>query len=285
MERLSQQRELAQFLRRHREERLPSDRHPDRHRRAIGLRRSEVADLVGISEQWYTRLEQGRAQSVSTQVLHGIAGALSLSAAETEHLFILAGKPPPEERHPEDAATPKALLRFIDLQSPCPSYVIDHHWDTIAYNDGARAQLHDLEGTPRNRWNVLLQIFTEPYARELIDNWESHAKTVLAFFRRDYGRNPGDPRIREVVAELEEKSEEFRRWWPLQEVEDHVSFRFQLTEPGNVRLTFDRLAFICAENPNLRVVTFVPVPGTDTMLHAHRLVAEYRARKASGAAE
>ena len=56
-----------------------------------GLGREEVADLAGVSVGYYTRLEQGREQHPSDQMLHVIAAALQLDAHTTEYLLELAG--------------------------------------------------------------------------------------------------------------------------------------------------------------------------------------------------
>ena len=59
-------------------------------RRVAGLRREEVALLAGVSIDYYTRLERGRAAGASDSVLEGIARALHLDEAERAHLFGLA---------------------------------------------------------------------------------------------------------------------------------------------------------------------------------------------------
>src|ERR1700726_5184707 len=59
-------------------------------RRVTGLRREEVAILAGVSIDYYTRLERGRASGASDSVLEGIARALHLDEAERAHLFDLA---------------------------------------------------------------------------------------------------------------------------------------------------------------------------------------------------
>ena len=46
-------------------------------RRAAGLRREELAMLAGISVDYVTRLEQGRASNPSTQVVDALARATS----------------------------------------------------------------------------------------------------------------------------------------------------------------------------------------------------------------
>ncbi|MGN6127394.1 MAG: helix-turn-helix domain-containing protein, partial [Humibacter sp.] len=60
-------------------------------RRAPGLRREELSGLAGISVDYLTRLEQGRATSPSSQVVESLARGLRLSDTERELLFHLAG--------------------------------------------------------------------------------------------------------------------------------------------------------------------------------------------------
>ena len=59
-------------------------------RRVPGLRRSEVADLAGVSVEYYAKLERGALGGVSASVLDAIARALQLDEAERAHLFHLA---------------------------------------------------------------------------------------------------------------------------------------------------------------------------------------------------
>ena len=65
------------------------------HRCAAGLRREELAQLAGISVDYVTRLEQGRATHPSEQVVEALGRALRLSGTEREHLFHVAGLVPP----------------------------------------------------------------------------------------------------------------------------------------------------------------------------------------------
>jgi transcriptional regulator with XRE-family HTH domain len=59
-------------------------------RRVPGLRRAEVAQLAGVSVEYYTRLERGHLAGASERVLDAIAGALQLDESEREYLFDLA---------------------------------------------------------------------------------------------------------------------------------------------------------------------------------------------------
>src|SRR5215218_5631455 len=53
-----------------------------RARRAVGLRREELAELAGVSVDYVVRLEQGRATTPSAPVVASLARALQLSTAE-----------------------------------------------------------------------------------------------------------------------------------------------------------------------------------------------------------
>ena len=60
-------------------------------RRAVGLRREELAALAGVSVDYIVRLEQGRASNPSSQLLGALAIALRLSDQERDHLYRAAG--------------------------------------------------------------------------------------------------------------------------------------------------------------------------------------------------
>jgi transcriptional regulator with XRE-family HTH domain len=273
------QMELGEFLRRHRDQAHPPDGiSADPRRRAKGLRRSEVANSVGITEQWYTDLEQGRAVAVSPQVLLGLSGVLNLTWAQKEHLFVLAGKQLPDEVQREVRVVPAHLRRYLDSRGCSPCYIIDRCWNALAWNVAAQALLYDLEALSRKDRNVMLLALTDATFRESVADWEVYARTLLKFFRRDYGLSVEDPRIREVVAALAARSDEFRQWWPLQEVDNHVRVRLTRSAGGDARLVFDRVTFLPAEYPSLRVVVFEPVSNTGTEQQAARLIAEYQRR-------
>ena len=59
-------------------------------RRVPGLRRQEVAELVGVSEDWYRWFESGRSITVSPKFLARVAGALRLHPADEVALYRLA---------------------------------------------------------------------------------------------------------------------------------------------------------------------------------------------------
>ena len=96
---------LADFLRRRREALPPRDvgLAEGPRRRTPGLRREEVAQLAGMSTDYYARLEQGRSPQPSVQMLSALARALRLTEDERDHLFHLAGQQPPRTAGGVDA--------------------------------------------------------------------------------------------------------------------------------------------------------------------------------------
>jgi hypothetical protein len=59
-------------------------------RRVPGLRRDEVAELVGVSSDWYRWFESGRPIRVSVQFLAKLSRVLRLSALEQIGVYHLA---------------------------------------------------------------------------------------------------------------------------------------------------------------------------------------------------
>jgi transcriptional regulator with XRE-family HTH domain len=107
LQRTEARRDLALFVRERRGRMRPQDvgLDPGGRRRTPGLRREEVAQLVGVSATWYTWFEQGRDIRVSSRFLDGVSDALRLDAAERATLFKLAQRPSPAE-----TARPRAVL-------------------------------------------------------------------------------------------------------------------------------------------------------------------------------
>jgi hypothetical protein len=61
-----------------------------RRRRIEGLRRDEVAELVGVSTNWYSAFESGRPIRVSPQFVARLAHALRLEPDQEMALFRLS---------------------------------------------------------------------------------------------------------------------------------------------------------------------------------------------------
>ena len=87
-----------------------------RNRRVPGLRRSEVADLAGVSVEYYAQLERGNLAGVSESVLDALGRALHLNEAERAHLLDLAraGKPARRARPPQPGQVRPSVARILN---------------------------------------------------------------------------------------------------------------------------------------------------------------------------
>ena len=131
---------LGDFLRARREQIRPDvvGLRSGPRRRVPGLRREELAMLAGISVDYYLRLEQGRDQHPSAQVLDALARALRLDLKATEHLHRLAGLRAARSPRPVAETAADGLDQLID-QISLPAIVTNRYQDVLATNAIARA--------------------------------------------------------------------------------------------------------------------------------------------------
>lgn len=264
--------ELAEFLRARRDAVSPEQVGLPRGqgRRTPGLRREEVALLAGVSVTWYTWLEQGRRINASPDVLRAIGRALRLDEAGQAHLLALAQPPSPTSRpssrtHDElPTEAPSALVRLIESMEPAPAYVLGTRWEFLAWNR-AEARLYPridrLEGIQRNLMWVL---FADPATRDLIVDWDIHARQALAEFRAATAATRHDPVLVELVDTLTTESAEFAEWWAEHDVAQFETRLRRFRHPGAGELTFEYQLLAPAEWPHLRIVCQLPLPGDDS---------------------
>jgi transcriptional regulator with XRE-family HTH domain len=257
--------ELAEFLRARRDAVTPAQvglPPGTSRRRTPGLRREEVAMLAGVSLTWYTWLEQGRRINASPDVLSAIGRALRLDDAGIEHLLALAQPSSAPVEAPQEA--PSALVRLIHSMEPAPAYVLGPRWEFLAWNS-AQARLYprieELDGLERN---LLWVLFAEPATRDLIVDWDIHARQALAEFRAGTTSLRGDERFGRLVDRLTEVSPEFAAWWSEHDVSQFETRIRRFNHPAAGTLTFEYQQLAPVEWPGLRVTCQLPVPGDDS---------------------
>ncbi len=183
-------------------------------RRTRGLRREELAALAGISVDYLTRLEQGRAVNPSAQVLAALSRALRLSTEERDHLYTVAGQAPPK-RSAMTTHVPPSVQRLVDRLADLPVAVYDPAWTIITWNLAWAALMGDPSALSGRDRNLLWRTFTGKSTRVRKsdtegDEFESNA---VADLRRAFGSYPDDARLRQLVDELLAVSPRFARLW------------------------------------------------------------------------
>jgi transcriptional regulator with XRE-family HTH domain len=183
-------------------------------RRVPGLRREELAQLAGVSVDYYTRLEQGRNQHPSHSVIEAVATALRLDPAERTHLLNLArdGMPAPRMASPAQRVRPE-MLDLLDALTDQPAFIVGRRTDVLASNPLARALIADWYAMPARERNYVRWMVLAPEPRTLYPDWARVAAEAVGTLRLDAGRHPDDTATRNLVGELAMKSDDFRRWW------------------------------------------------------------------------
>ncbi|MCL2554862.1 MAG: helix-turn-helix transcriptional regulator [Actinomycetia bacterium] len=241
--------ELGAFLRSRRERLRPEDvgLPSGARRRTPGLRREEVAVLAHISTEYYVRLEQGRAPRPSGEVLAGIAGALRLTDAESDHLHVLAGTAPSRTGLVRRDVRP-SILALLERLPQTAAFVMSAAFEVLAWNDLAAALMEDFAGlAPRDR-NLARRAFLAPedgggplYGVSDAAEFRQH---VVMQLRSTLARYPSDPAVTGLVDELRGGSPEFVRLWERHDVQaaPMLSKTFRHPAVGEVTVDCDVLA-------------------------------------------
>ncbi|WP_328639067.1 helix-turn-helix transcriptional regulator [Streptomyces canus] len=234
-------------------------------RRVPGLRREEVAQLAGVSVDYYIRLEQGRGPSVSDAVLDSISRVLRLD--ETEHAYLHAVARPPKKRtNRRREAAPRVrpgIQLLLDSMERTPAFILGPRMDVLAWNALADAVSGYSRMAPARR-NVVRQLFLEPQGRDLYPDFAAVAAQTVAHLRLNAGAHPDDPGLRDLVGELSLKSEDFRRLWADHQVKACMYGVKRVRHPVAGLLTLPYESLVLPESPDQTLVAYTPEPGSET---------------------
>lgn len=234
--------ELAAFLRHRRARVQPADvgLATGPRRRTPGLRRQEVAELAGMSVDYYIRLEQGRGPHPSVQMLAAISRALLLSDDERAYLHHLAGAAPRSRSGTSDEVRP-GILHLIQRLDDTPALICNARYDVLAQNPMGAALLGDFTTLPADERNIIWRFFTDPAARDRHDpaGADQFARESVADLRAARGRYPDDTALTGLIDRLHAISSEFRNLWAQIDVQTRRSTRKRLRHPSIGWLTLD----------------------------------------------
>lgn len=230
-------------------------------RRTPGLRREEVAQLAGVSVDYYVRLEQGRNVQPSPAVLDALAKALRLDEDEHRYLIALAGQGTAAPRSISERARP-GILRLLQMLGPTPGFVLGRRMDVLAWNPMAAILLGDFGQISAPRRNMLWLLFMDPGSRALYVDWAKVARESIAHLRASGARHPDDPGIAALVEELAAKSVAFRQWWSQHDVREKGHGRKNLNHPEVGPLSLDYETLRLSDGDDQVLVTYTAEAGS-----------------------
>ncbi|MDY7089714.1 MAG: helix-turn-helix transcriptional regulator [Actinomycetota bacterium] len=237
-----------------------------RRRRATGLRREELAALAGISADYLTRLEQGRATAPSAQVVEALARALRLPDAERDLLHQLAGHAAPGLGVVQSRVTP-SVQRLLDRLAHTPVVVYDATWTLVLANapyDALMGETTSWRGIERNAiWRNLLG----PASRVVHTPQEQaeHVARLVADLRLTASRYPADRALRKLIGDLAEAGPRFAELWDSDTpppAPGDTSKHKTIDHPAVGRITLDCDTLVVALD-DLRIMVYTAEPGTE----------------------
>ncbi|ORX03031.1 XRE family transcriptional regulator [Mycobacterium triplex] len=221
---------------------------PGRRRRVPGLRREEVAQLAGVSIEYYTQVERGNVAGVSEDVLHAVARALQLGEAEETHLFDLvrAATSKGDRTRPgraTDQTVPGGVRALLDSMVTAPAIVISGHLDLVAANALGRALYAPVFAGAKATPNLVRFMFLDAAAKQFFPDWAREADDVVSLLRAEAVRSPGSSAVTGLVDELATRSGQFRTSWAAQNVKAHRHGvkRFRHPDIGELSLIYNVL--------------------------------------------
>jgi transcriptional regulator with XRE-family HTH domain len=234
-------------------------------RRAPGLRREELASIAGLTVSWLAKIEQGRAQSVSPEVLAALARALRLDGSEHDHLFSLAGlrSEPGETANPH--VTP-ALRILLDELDPNPAYLLDGLWNILAWNAAEVALFPGLLGHTDVPPNLLELVFGDAELATLMVDHDEEQARLVAQFRLHRTSMPEDPQLTAFISRLEATSATFGRLWHAKDVAPFVTTRRVFDHPLAGRLEFDHHRLSVLDQGGAELVVYTSAEGSESAL-------------------
>ena len=229
-------------------------------RRVPGLRREEVAQLAGVSVDYYIQLERGDLRGASPGVLDAIARALQLNDIQRDHLFDLAATPArAAPREPRTATVRDSVQRVLDNLA-IPAVVYNPQQDLVASNLVGRALFspHFESAAP----NSARFLFLDPRAERFYADWPRACRMTAAMLRREAGRDPLNEDLTALIGELSTRSLRFRQDWAERDVHEHRTGRKTFCHPevGEIDMTFD--IFEMPGERGLSISTFSADGGT-----------------------
>jgi transcriptional regulator with XRE-family HTH domain len=257
-------------------------------RRVPGLRREELAQLAGVSAGYYTRLEQGQAETASGQVLDALARVLQLDPVETVHLHNLARQParPGLADPPHEEPHPRVLALLESLGDTTPAVVLGRRDDVLAWNRAGHALraehiAFDAPQDPARRPSVPRMVFLDPLTRDLHRNWDEVARAHVAYLRLTAGRYPTDALLAELIGELTMRSDEFATMWAAGEVADCTVGTMHLQHPTIGAASVAYQVWLQPDSPDHRLEIYTP--NDPSSADALRILA-HQSRRATGPA-
>lgn len=233
-------------------------------RRVPGLRREEVAQLAGVSTDYYSKLERGDTRGASREVLEAIARALQLDDTEMQHLLDLvqlSDAPLRRRPRPRSRTTVAPGTQMVLDALTVPAVVQNARLDFVAANRLGAA----LYGLPDPRlsgevFNAARFQFLDPRAADFFLDFDRARRNAVALLHQAAGRDPFDEELVRLIGQLSTRSAAFRDLWASHDVIRYQrgSKRYHHPQVGDLEFGYESFELTTDPGSTLLVYTIEP---------------------------
>lgn len=248
-------------------------------RRTPGLRREEVAQLAGVSNTWYTWLEQGRDIKVSPSVLECIAGALQLNKDERSYLFALALENGPGtggDPQEESSAISPSLQKILQELTTCPTIISDRRCGIVGWNEAAAHVFLNFARLPQEERNMIRLLFVRKEFQRLAVNWEQFVRGYLSIFRAYYGQYMEDRWYDDFIAEMKASHPGFDKLWEESRVSSAPDVVLEFRHARAGKMLFQLTSLQVQGSSDLRCSIYTPEGDSNTELKLRQLMEQHK---------
>ncbi|HKU35685.1 MAG TPA: helix-turn-helix transcriptional regulator [Paenarthrobacter sp.] len=247
-------------------------------RRVPGLRREEVAQLAGVSVDYYARLERGKISSASREVIEAVARALQLNEDERNHLLDLTRitQRVAPRRKPSNRTVVRPGVQSVLDSIDAPAFIQNARLDRLASNRIGRALYSLPEDGSGDRYNYAHYLFLDSRAPRFHRDFDTAKRNVVALLHAASAQDPYDKELIGIVGTLSTQSPEFRSLWASHDVFRYRSGQKMLTHSAVGDLEFGYESFELSTDPGLVMLVYTVEPGSATA-DAMRILASWTA--------
>ncbi len=212
--------------------------------------------LAGVSVDYYTRLEQGREKTPSSQVVDALCRTLRLEPDARDHLFRLARLSPSVNR--TDEVVSPELAEMMAAFPHAAAYVTNAAFRILAANPTATA----LVAPVWHNGNILANMFLDPEAKDYYLNWDEVSRAAISALRLADGFVPPHPEVSALVSWLHRDSQTFRGLWDDHKVAGLTMTRKSIHHPDVGLLELNYQTFDVRSSPGQQLTVATAAAGS-----------------------
>ena len=147
---------------------------------------------------------------------------------------------------------------LVAALSPHPAYVLDALWTVVAWNTPAQRLFDGWLRRGAGDHNLLRYTFLDPRARQLIDDWPTRARRLVAEFRADRSGELDHPAVVAVIDGLRGASTAFDTWWREHDVRSREGGERVFVHPQLGRVAYRQFTLRPSQAPGHQAQSLFP---------------------------